>query len=49
MWNPFTERLTLTISDVITMLGQKEAELIILRGQLQHAMKVIEDLRAAAK
>lgn len=45
MWNPFAPKITLTAADVITMLGQKEAELVLARMQLQQAKLFIEQLQ----
>lgn len=46
MWNPFASKITLTAADVIVMLGQKEAELVLARMQLQQAKLFIEQLQA---
>lgn len=49
MWNPFSnkeEKITLTAVDVVNMVGTKEAELMIARGQLQQAAQMIEQAKA---
>jgi hypothetical protein len=49
MWNPFGPKngsITLTQYDVINLVGAKEAELMIARGQLQQAAQAIEALKA---
>ena len=48
MRNPFANGITLTKEDVVNMLGQKQAELVITQNQLQHALAIIEQLRAEA-
>lgn len=49
MWNPFGPKggkITLTQYDVINLIGAKEADLMIARGQLQQAAQMIEQLKA---
>jgi len=46
MWNPFADKIVLRATDIITMIGQKEAELMVVRSQLQQALHVIEKLQA---
>lgn len=49
MWNPFGPKggsIRLTQYDVINLVGAKEAELMVARGQLQQAAQAIEQLKA---
>lgn len=49
MWNPFGPKggqIRLNQYDVMNLLGAKEADLMIARGQLQQAAQTIEQLRA---
>lgn len=47
MRNPFKQdRIVLTASDVMAMLGAKEAELMVARAHLQQAAQMIEQAKA---
>ena len=47
MWNPFKRnRVVLTVAQVVDVLVNKEAQLLIAQTQIQNAVQIIEQLKA---